>query len=236
MSLSGRNTFVSYIFEIAYVVHNTQDRLALCGSIGELGLWQLEDAVLAREMPPKSGTWFAAVELPPKSEFSWKWVVLNDQKHAVRWEERPPRNHRTGVYHGRLHTCWNGGETLSISQKQKFKHIGIDDAGDENEEESSTISSLNTVKLWTADEDIFAPRYSLPSIVSTHDIKPNHDEVSAQEVIRRQTLLEKSSTKRIETPEFPKLSNFFENQRRRLSEWVVRVQHFMYTLIEINYS
>ncbi|XP_069135814.1 uncharacterized protein [Argopecten irradians] len=237
MSLSSGNDFVSYVFEISYIIHNTQDRLAVCGSIEELGSWRLDGAAVAKELPPKSGTWFAAAELPKKSEFSWKWVVINEHNDALRWEERPPRQHRTGVCHGRLLTAWNGGETLSIPQNQKFRHIGIDDTGDETEEEHSVTPSPDISAL-SKENDMFASERHCPpeSSLLTHvnTISTNPDNVSAQEAIRLETSTDTTKPV-IETSgkcgDKPSL-----NPSRIISACISSILEFCKTLIEINYS
>ncbi|XP_033747463.1 uncharacterized protein LOC117332598 [Pecten maximus] len=235
MSLSSRANFVSYLFEISYVVQNTHDRLALCGSIEELGTWQLEGAAHAKEFPPKSGTWFAAVELPSKSEFNWKWVVLDEENYAVRWEERPPRHHRTGVCHGRLQTFWNGGEALSIPHQQKFQHIGIDDTGDEMEEEYSIYLMHSAEMVKMADDDMLATKHDCQSetlsTTSTNTIHPISVNMSAQKAIRQQTTSENPSTEG--GSEFIAPSG---NHRRKISAWIANIREFINTLIEINYS
>ncbi|OWF40961.1 uncharacterized protein LOC110463135 [Mizuhopecten yessoensis] len=241
MSLSGKGSSVSYLFEIVYAVQTRRDCLGLCGSIVELGLWQVEKAVVAKEIPQKSGIWFAAVDLPSRSEFCWKWVVLNEQKHAIRWEERPNRNSRTGVCHGRLQTSWNGGEILSISWKQKYQHIGIDDTGDECEEEYSSAPPLDIIKGWAADDgDILEPMHSrLSERPSTTRHQGNHPiaiQVSAQEAIRHQTTLEKPTLEAIETSKRSLPPKLQDHLIRSILSWVTGFRDFINTLIEINYS
>ncbi|XP_048745736.2 uncharacterized protein LOC125658503 [Ostrea edulis] len=124
-------------FRTHYVTNSEDLVLGITGSLPELGQWNARRAVLADEIPKRSGEWVVLIELPANVTFDWKWAVLskkNAPMTAYRWEERD--NRRT-VLQGRGRRCysaWNydaAYETITKFPVDEWKWMG-DDAQDDN--------------------------------------------------------------------------------------------------------
>ncbi|KAK3083987.1 hypothetical protein FSP39_006346 [Pinctada imbricata] len=105
---NDEDEFVWLQFETKYLVPDVLCCLAVCGSIRELGYWDVRHAVIADEKPKDSGNWIVSVFLPTSVNIEWKWVVLHrETRHVIRWEERYNRWYHTGYRSGRILASWN---------------------------------------------------------------------------------------------------------------------------------
>lgn len=107
LDLTPKFNSVSLVFSIPYEVDRNDIRLAVIGSIPELGGWETSRCVLASRDPNKPGLWRANARVSRLTHFQWKWVVLfADRGGVFRWEERINRQFTTGIRGGELAGKW----------------------------------------------------------------------------------------------------------------------------------
>lgn len=94
---------------------NDEQRLAIVGSIPDLGNWNPMLGVQAIQIPPNSGIWYAKFKCPVNEDFEMKLVRFGYDK-SVEWETRSPRKFCIKEVGGRLETKWNGKSTLQSSE------------------------------------------------------------------------------------------------------------------------
>ncbi|XP_067672273.1 uncharacterized protein [Haliotis asinina] len=99
---------VTLCFETDYVLGNS-GHVAITGSLQELGSWNPKECQMASVHPPGSSHWRVCVNLPRKTTFTWKWIVVSPDKSKVwRWEEQENRETWSGIFNGRWTAPWNG--------------------------------------------------------------------------------------------------------------------------------
>ncbi|XP_062586017.1 uncharacterized protein LOC134247702 [Saccostrea cucullata] len=107
----NQTSFGSFRVEIQCHLENLHHNLALAvtGSIPHLGNWNLNDALIAEEVPIKSGRWVVGVKLPAGVQFQYKWVILwRDTLIPFLWEDGPNRTVQIKGS-GRCLDIWNKG-------------------------------------------------------------------------------------------------------------------------------
>ncbi|XP_041378667.1 uncharacterized protein LOC121390850 isoform X2 [Gigantopelta aegis] len=98
---------VTLTFETDYGTGNS-GRVALIGSIPELGAWEPKQCILAEEQPRNSNHWATRVVLPENTTILWKWIIVSpDRENVYRWEECENRKCSTGRSDGRWEAKWN---------------------------------------------------------------------------------------------------------------------------------
>ena len=98
---------VTLTFETDYVADNGR-RVALIGSLPQLGAWQPKHSVLAEQQPQNSGHWKVRVVLPENTPFLWKWILISsDRGNVYRWEECENRKCSSGRSNGCWEAKWN---------------------------------------------------------------------------------------------------------------------------------
>ncbi|XP_056006463.1 starch-binding domain-containing protein 1-like [Ostrea edulis] len=124
-------------FRTHYVTNSEDLVLGITGSLPELGQWNVTRAVIADEIPKRSGEWIVLIELPVNVTFDWKWVVLSQENAtmtAFRWEERGNRRTVLQERGRRCYAAWNydaAYETITKFPVDEWKWID-DDAQDDN--------------------------------------------------------------------------------------------------------
>ncbi|KAL5017237.1 hypothetical protein ScPMuIL_006826 [Solemya velum] len=98
---------VRLVFSIPYEVTRSDVRLAVIGSIPELGSWETSRCVLATRDPENPGVWRANARVSRLTHFEWKWVLLfADRGGVFRWEERINRQFTAGIRGGEIIAGW----------------------------------------------------------------------------------------------------------------------------------
>ncbi|XP_062597565.1 uncharacterized protein LOC134258990 [Saccostrea cucullata] len=96
--------------------------LAVTGSIPQLGNWNLEEALIAEEVPMHPGKWVVEVKLPIGTIFHYKWVVVwRDSLRPFAWEDVGRR--LTHIRESGIYIC--GWETEAVFQAVSENSAGF---------------------------------------------------------------------------------------------------------------
>ncbi|XP_056006781.1 uncharacterized protein LOC125658659 [Ostrea edulis] len=175
-------------FRTHYITNREDLVLCIAGSLPELGQWNVRRAVIADEIPNRSGEWVVLIELPANVTFDWKWVVLTQENAtmtAFRWEERPNRSTEVQGQGLRCYAAWNydaAYETISKFPVDEWKWVD-EDVQDEEEQSPESehvpprrenIGYLTSVVASSYQGAEFSKISCTPSIHATKYGMPQH--------------------------------------------------------------